>query len=86
MNISILDHPGTGKVRSAGSQNRSLPGGQRSHSRRLPPPLRRSDLARSPGLGRVRPFPNPKTEGLSSWKVADFPKYLVFYRKLPDNG
>ena len=43
-------------------------------------------LARSPGLGRLRPFPNPKTEGLRSWKVADFPKHLVFYRKLPDNA
>ena len=42
------------------------------------------NLARTPGLGRPRPFRSPKAKNLRSWKVADFPKHLIFYRPLPD--
>ena len=41
-------------------------------------------LARTPGVGRPRPLRSPKAKNLRSWKVADFPKHLIFYRPLPD--
>ena len=41
-------------------------------------------LAHTPGLGRSRQFRSPKAKNLRSWKVADFPKHLIFYRPLPD--
>ena len=41
-------------------------------------------LARNPGLGRPRAFHSSKAKNLRSWKVADFPKHLIFYRLLPD--
>ncbi len=41
-------------------------------------------LARTPGLGRPRSFNSATAKNLRSWKVADFPKHLIFYRLLPD--
>ena len=41
-------------------------------------------LARTPGLGRPRSFRSAKAKNLRSWKVADFPKHLIFYRLRPD--
>src|SRR6266536_3314317 len=39
-------------------------------------------LAQHPGLGRWRPeFGH---EGLRSWRVQGFPRYLIFYRELAD--
>lgn len=42
-------------------------------------------LARSPGLGRPRPFHSPKARNLRSWNVVGFSKHLVFYRPLPSD-
>ena len=39
-------------------------------------------LARTPGLGRPRFFHSAMAKNLRSWKVADFPKHLIFYRLL----
>lgn len=36
--------------------------------------------ARTPGLGRVRSFQNPKAKDLRSWKVEGFPKHLIRYQ------
>ena len=44
-----------------------------------------TQLAQTPGLGRPCPFRNPKTQGLRSWRVADFPKHLIFYRPLSED-
>jgi toxin ParE1/3/4 len=41
-------------------------------------------LARTPGLGRPRLLPGVKAKNLRSWRVADFPKHLIFYRQLPE--
>ena len=41
-------------------------------------------LARTPGLGRPCRFRRPKAKNLHSWKVADFPRHLIFYRPLPE--
>jgi plasmid stabilization system protein ParE len=34
-------------------------------------------LARTPGLGRVRSFTDRRAANLRSWRVDDFPNYLV---------
>lgn len=43
------------------------------------------DLAATPGLGRKRIFPNQRASKLRSWKIANFPNYLAFYRPLSEN-
>jgi toxin ParE1/3/4 len=37
-------------------------------------------LTTQPELGRPRRFPNSALTGLRSWRVAQFTRYLIFYR------
>ena len=40
-------------------------------------------IAVNPEIGPVCRFRNRRLAGLRSWRIAEFPKYLVFYRVLP---
>ncbi len=41
-------------------------------------------LAEMPGIGRRRAVRNPRLEGLRSWRIQGFEKYLIFYRQRKD--
>lgn len=41
-------------------------------------------LAETPGLGAVREFRSAKLQDIRAWRVAGFPKYLIFYRVAQD--
>jgi toxin ParE1/3/4 len=42
------------------------------------------ELARMPGMGRRRRFPQARLRELRSFRVKDFENYLIFYRPIPD--
>jgi plasmid stabilization system protein ParE len=39
-------------------------------------------LAKTPGLGRLRKFNNPKLQDIRSWRVSGFDDHLIFYRSI----
>ena len=41
-------------------------------------------LAKSPELGELCRFKNPKTKGMRVWKISGFPNHLIFYRPQED--
>ena len=41
-------------------------------------------LASMPSIGNVRHFANPKLQGIRSWPIPGFEKYLIFYRPTDD--
>jgi len=41
-------------------------------------------LARMPGLGRTRNFPQARLNHLRSFRIKDFENYLIFYRPIQD--
>lgn len=41
-------------------------------------------LARTPGLGRVRKFRNPRLKGIRSWHICGFDHYVIFYRPVAE--
>ena len=41
-------------------------------------------LAESPGLGWARKFRNEGLQGVRSFRVSGFDKYLIFYREIKD--
>ncbi len=42
------------------------------------------ELARMPGMGRARKFPQTRLHHLRSFRIKDFENYLVFYSPIPD--
>jgi toxin ParE1/3/4 len=40
-------------------------------------------LARMPGLGRIREFESPELADLRSWVIKGYENYLIFYRPVP---
>jgi len=42
------------------------------------------ELARMPGMGRPRKFPQARLNQLRSFRIKDFENYLVFYRPIQD--
>ena len=38
-------------------------------------------IRRNPGIGWERSWRNRKLEGVRSWRIRNFPNYLVFYRE-----
>ena len=42
------------------------------------------ELARLPGMGRLREFPGNRLCNLRSWRIKGFENYLVFYKPIPD--
>ena len=42
------------------------------------------ELARTPGMGRTRNFPQTQLNNLRSFRIKDFGNYLVFYRPIQD--
>jgi toxin ParE1/3/4 len=38
-------------------------------------------IRKHPGVGWRRPCQNRKLEGIRSWRVGEFPNFLVFYRE-----
>ena len=42
------------------------------------------DLAAMPGKGSPKQFRSRKLEGIRSWSVPGFRKYLILYRTVPD--
>jgi toxin ParE1/3/4 len=42
------------------------------------------ELARTPGLGRKRSFPQARLRGLRSFRVKGFENYLIFYGPISD--
>ena len=45
-----------------------------------------TNLARTPGLGRPRKSRSPKAKNIRSWKVDNFPMYLIFSRPMLEAG
>jgi len=43
-----------------------------------------AEIARMPGIGERWPSANPRLQGLRVWRIAGFPKHLVFYRPSED--
>ena len=41
-------------------------------------------LLKSPKLGELCRFRNPKTKGMRVWQVSGFPNHLIFYRPQED--
>jgi toxin ParE1/3/4 len=41
-----------------------------------------TDLATTPGLGRLRKFKTPRLTNIRSWRVRGFENYLIFYESL----
>ena len=39
-------------------------------------------LAKTPGLGRLRPFKDPRLSGIRSFHVSGYDNYLIFYRSV----
>ena len=42
------------------------------------------ELARMPGLGRFRNFPQARLNNLRSFRIKDFENYLIFYSPIQD--
>jgi toxin ParE1/3/4 len=42
------------------------------------------ELARMPGMGRTRSFPQARLNNLHSFRIHDFENYLIFYRPIQD--
>jgi toxin ParE1/3/4 len=42
------------------------------------------ELARMPGMGRIRRFPQVQLRDLQSFRVKGFENYLIFYRPISD--
>ena len=42
------------------------------------------ELARMPGMGRMRKFPQVRLRELRSFRVKGFENYLIFYDPIPD--
>ncbi len=43
-----------------------------------------ADLEKTPRLGRSYESEHPRLTDLRVWRVKGFPKYLIFYRPVPD--
>lgn len=42
------------------------------------------ELARMPGMGRTRNFPQTRLNNLRSFRIKDFKNYLIFYSPIED--
>ena len=42
------------------------------------------ELARMPGMGRIRSFPHARLDKLRSFRIKGFENYLIFYRPIQD--
>lgn len=42
------------------------------------------NLAKTPSLGRIRKFDNPRLKEVRSWHISGFDDYLIFYRPISE--
>jgi toxin ParE1/3/4 len=43
-----------------------------------------AQIARNPGIGWERPWKQFRLAGMRSWRIAEFPNFLIFYREEAD--
>jgi toxin ParE1/3/4 len=39
-------------------------------------------IRQQPGIGWERRWKNPRLEGIRSWRISEFPNFLIFYREV----